>query len=113
MNYCTDWLIIISNNHLISLSMIDSIYLPIYLISFAIYAELTSHMGLCKIHKECWNFVFLACPLCLAWVNSGDRSSVKIFPVHVLSIRHHLGLNFKVGTKPKILIRMLGLMIVG
>ena len=65
MTYCTDWLIFISNNHFISLPIIDSIYFLIYLVSFAIYAELTSHMALCKIHKECWNFVFLTCPLCL------------------------------------------------
>ena len=73
VTYCTDWLIIISNSHLISLSIIVSIYLLIYSISFVIYAELTSpgkkyltsHMALCKIHKECWNFIFLACPLCL------------------------------------------------
>ena len=65
VTYCTDCLVIISNNHLISLTIIDSIYLLIYLISFpfVIYAELTSHMAFCKIHEECWNFVFLACPL--------------------------------------------------
>ena len=61
MTYCTYWLIIINKNCLIYLSIMDSIYFT----SFVIYAELTSHMALCKIHKECWNFVFLACPLCL------------------------------------------------